>query len=135
MDNCITMIKYQGLGNDYLVLDPNKNRVQLQGKKIALLCQRGFGLGADGILYGPIEIDGKMGVRIFNSDGSEAAISGNGVRIFAKYLMDHEYVKEQKFSIQTLSGGMPEQSCYGVSCKNGQSLFYLQGNSGNGRSS
>ena len=104
MDNCITMIKYQGLGNDYLVLDPNKNRVQLQGKKIALLCQRGFGLGADGILYGPIEIDGKMGVRIFNSDGSEAAISGNGVRIFAKYLMDHEYVKEQKFSIQTLSG-------------------------------
>ena len=36
MDNCITMIKYQGLGNDYLVLDPNKNRVQLQGKKIAL---------------------------------------------------------------------------------------------------
>ena len=45
-----------------------------------------------------------MGVRIFNSDGSEAAISGNGVRIFAKYLMDHEYVKEQKFSIQTLSG-------------------------------
>ncbi len=93
MDNCITMIKYQGLGNDYLVLDPNKNRVQLQGKKIALLCQRGFGLGADGVLYGPIEIDGKMGVRIFNSDGSEAAISGNGVRIFAKYLMDHEYVK------------------------------------------
>ena len=90
MDNCITMIKYQGLGNDYLVLDPNKNRVQLQGKKIALLCQRGFGLGADGILYGPIEIDGKMGVRIFNSDGSEAAISGNGVRIFAKYLREEK---------------------------------------------
>lgn len=106
MDNCITMIKYQGLGNDYLVLDPNKNRVQLQGKKVALLCQRGFGLGADGVLYGPIDIDGKMGVRIFNSDGSEAAISGNGVRIFAKYLMDHEYVKEKNFSIQTLSGSI-----------------------------
>ena len=53
MADCITMIKYQGLGNDYLVLDPNKNRIQLQGKKIALLCQRGFGLGADGVLYGP----------------------------------------------------------------------------------
>ena len=50
MTDCITMIKYQGLGNDYLVLDPNKNRVQLQGKKIALMCQRGFGLGADGVL-------------------------------------------------------------------------------------
>lgn len=104
MDNCITMIKYQGLGNDYLVLDPNKNRVQLQGKKIALLCQRGFGLGADGILYGPIEIDGKMGVRIFNSDGSEAAISGNGVRIFAKYLKDAGYVQKKNFKLYTGNG-------------------------------
>ena len=99
MNDCITMMKYQGLGNDYLVLDPNKNRIQLQGKKIALMCQRGFGLGADGVLYGPVEINGKMGVHIYNADGSESAISGNGVRIFAKYLMDHEYVKEQKFSI------------------------------------
>lgn len=104
MDNCITMIKYQGLGNDYLVLDPNKNRVQLQGKKIELLCQRGFGLGADGILYGPIEIDGKMGVRIFNSDGSEAAISGNGVRIFAKYLKDAGYVQKKNFKLYTGNG-------------------------------
>ena len=106
MCECITMIKYQGLGNDYLVLDPNKNRVQLQGKKIALMCQRGFGLGADGVLYGPVEINGKMGVHIYNADGSEAAISGNGVRIFAKYLMDYEYVKEQKFSIETLAGSI-----------------------------
>lgn len=104
MKDSIIMTKYQGLGNDYLILDPNKNRVQLQGKKVALLCQRGFGLGADGVLYGPVDIDGKMGVRIFNSDGSESAISGNGVRIFAKYLMDQEYVKEQKFDIETLAG-------------------------------
>ena len=53
MADCITMIKYQGLGNDYLVIDPNRNRVQLQGKKVAMMCQRGFGLGADGVLlYG-----------------------------------------------------------------------------------
>ena len=104
MADCITMIKYQGLENEYLVLAPNKNRIQLQGKKIALLCQRGFGLGADGVLYGPVDINGKMGVHIYNSDGSEAAISGNGVRIFAKYLMDHEYIMEQQFSIATLSG-------------------------------
>ena len=54
MANTIIMSKYQGLGNDYLILDPKKNQVQLQGKKIALLCQRGFGLGADGVLYGPV---------------------------------------------------------------------------------
>ena len=100
----IVMTKYQGLGNDYLILDSNKNRLQLQGKKVAQLCQRGFGLGADGVLYGPVDINGKMGVRIFNSDGSESAISGNGVRIFAKYLMDQEYVTETKFEIETLAG-------------------------------
>lgn len=100
----IVMTKYQGLGNDYLILDSRKNRIQLQGKKVALLCQRGFGLGADGVLYGPVDIDGKMGVRIFNSDGSESAISGNGVRIFAKYLMDQGYVKESRFEIETLAG-------------------------------
>lgn len=104
MRNSIIMTKYQGLGNDYLVLDANKNKVLLQGKKVALLCQRGFGLGADGILYGPVEINGKLGVRIFNSDGSEPAISGNGVRIFAKYLMDEGYIKENKFAIETMAG-------------------------------
>ena len=56
MTDSIVMTKYQGLGNDYLVLDAKKNKVQLQGQKIAVLCQRGFGLGADGILYGPVEI-------------------------------------------------------------------------------
>lgn len=106
MSNCITMVKYHGLGNDYLILDPNKCRVSLQGKKIALMCQRGFGLGADGVLYGPVQINGKMGVRIFNSDGSEVEISGNGVRIFAKYLMDQEYVTDNKFSIETLAGSI-----------------------------
>ena len=56
MNHTIIMSKYQGLGNDYLILDPKKNKVELQGKKVALLCQRGFGLGADGVLYGPVEM-------------------------------------------------------------------------------
>ncbi len=104
MADSIIMTKYQGLGNDYLVLDAMRNRVQLQGKKVALLCQKGFGLGADGVLYGPVQINGKLGVHIFNADGSESAISGNGVRIFAKYLIDQGYVKESKFDIETLAG-------------------------------
>ena len=66
MNHTIIMSKYQGLGNDYLILDPKKNKVELQGKKVALLCQRGFGLGADGVLYGPVEMEGKLGVRIYN---------------------------------------------------------------------
>lgn len=59
MNTNITLSKYQGLGNDYLILDPNKNKLQLVGKKIELLCQRGFGIGADGVLYGPLKKDGK----------------------------------------------------------------------------
>ena len=104
MSDSSVMSKYQGLGNEYLILDAKKNSVLLQGKKIARICRRGLGLGADGVLYGPVEINGKMGVHIYNADGSEAAISGNGVRIFAKYLMDQGYVKESEFEIETMSG-------------------------------
>lgn len=100
----ITMRKYHGLGNDYLVLDPNKNDVHLQERYIQKLCQRNFGVGADGILYGPIMRDNQIEVLIFNSDGSEATRSGNGVRIFAKYLLDEGYVKDKKFELKTKSG-------------------------------
>lgn len=100
----ITMHKYHGLGNDYLVLDPNLNQIRMQERKIRLLCRRNFGVGADGILYGPLPGKEKPEVLIYNSDGSEAAESGNGVRIFAKYLKDFGYVAEQKFILATKSG-------------------------------
>lgn len=100
----ITMKKYHGLGNDYLVLDPNKNEIKLQKRNVEMLCRRNFGVGADGILYGPFQENGKLRVQIFNPDGSEAERSGNGVRIFAKYLLDEGYVKEKKFTLNTLAG-------------------------------
>lgn len=100
----IRMKKYHGLGNDYLVLDPNKNEITLQERNIEMLCRRNFGVGADGILYGPIIENGKIRVQIFNPDGSEAEKSGNGVRIFAKYLLDEGYVTEKKIQLTTLSG-------------------------------
>lgn len=100
----ITMHKYHGLGNDYLVLDPNKNKIHLQERKIEMLCRRNFGVGADGILYGPVLEDSKIKVSIYNPDGSEAERSGNGVRIFAKYLRDAGYVKEKKFILTTRAG-------------------------------
>ncbi len=96
-----TLKKYHGLGNDYLVLDPAKNNIALQARNVELLCQRNFGVGADGILYGPIFEDGRISVRIYNPDGSQAEISGNGIRIFAKYLLDEGYVKDNKFEIYT----------------------------------
>lgn len=102
--NHITLKKYHGLGNDYLVLDPNKNDIALQRRNIEMLCRRNFGVGADGILYGPLWEDGRIRVRIFNPDGSEAEQSGNGVRIFAKYLLDEGYICEREVTLDMLAG-------------------------------
>ena len=102
--NEITLKKYHGLGNDYLVLDPNKNKLPLQSRNIEMLCRRNFGVGADGLLSGPIWENGKWKVRVFNPDGSEAEQSGNGVRIFAKYLLDEGYIKGRELTLDTLAG-------------------------------
>lgn len=96
--------KYHGLGNDYLVIDPNKSDVDLQESHIRKLCKRNFGVGADGILYGPIEKDGKIHVRCFNPDASEATNTGTGIRIFAKYLKDEGYVKDNTVVFYTAKG-------------------------------
>ena len=96
--------KYHGLGNDYLVIDPNIYDVDLKPQTVRIICDRHFGVGADGILYGPIKSGNNLGVRIFNPDGSEAEKSGNGLRIFAKYLCENEYVRQKDFRIQTLGG-------------------------------
>jgi diaminopimelate epimerase len=99
--------KYHGLGNDYLVIDPNIHDVDLTPDTIRLICNRNFGIGADGILYGPIESENDLNLRIFNPDGSEAEKSGNGLRIFAKYLFENKYVDRKNFRIKT-SGGIVE---------------------------
>ena len=100
----IKLQKYHGLGNDYLVFDPQNNTMELNEARIQLICNRNFGIGSDGILYGPIFENGKIKVKIYNPDGSEAEKSGNGVRIFSKYLKDAEYVTDSSFILTTLGG-------------------------------
>ncbi len=96
--------KYHGLGNDYLVIDPNVQDFPMTPAAIRLICDRNFGVGSDGILYGP-RFEGDLPVlRIFNPDGSEAEKSGNGLRIFAKYLFEKKYVRAKDFRIKTLGG-------------------------------
>lgn len=91
--------KYHGLGNDYLVYDPNKNKMELNPANVQLMCNRNFGIGADGILEGPVMEQGQISMIVWNPDGSIAEKSGNGVRIFAKYLKDSGYVQKKDFSI------------------------------------
>ncbi len=99
-----TVEKYHGLGNDYLVFDPGRNKLRLSPANVRLLCDRNFGVGADGILEGPIFEGENISVRIWNSDGSLTQNSGNGVRIFAKYLKDGGYVQKKHFTIHTPGG-------------------------------
>lgn len=96
--------KYHGLGNDYLIYDCNKNTNELNDENIKLICNGNFGVGSDGILIGPILDGDHFKVKIFNPDGSEAEKSGNGIRIFAKYLKDAGYIKADKFILGTLGG-------------------------------
>jgi diaminopimelate epimerase len=96
--------KYHALGNDYIVLDPQKVKINLNKENIKLICHRNFGIGSDGILLGPIFTGDKINLHIYNPDGSEAEKSGNGLRIFSKYLIDADYVKEKKFYVNTIVG-------------------------------
>jgi len=97
--------KYHGLGNDYLVIDPARFDVTLNRESIRLICDRNYGVGSDGILYGPLRAeDGSIRVRIFNPDGSEAEKSGNGLRIFARYLVEAGYATSPDFQIDTKGG-------------------------------
>ncbi len=96
--------KYHALGNDYLVLDPADGTFPSPEDTIRI-CHRNFGLGSDGILYGPMESSSAdFGLRILNPDGSEAEKSGNGLRIFCRYLLDQGKVGYDRFTIETPGG-------------------------------
>jgi len=97
--------KYHALGNDYIVIDPKNLKTKLLKNDIKTICERHYGVGSDGILYGPEESDTcDFSLRIFNPDSSEAEISGNGVRIFSRYLWDQSLVSNNKFTIETKGG-------------------------------
>lgn len=98
--------KYHALGNDYLVLPVSEASTPPTPAEIERICHRNFGLGSDGILYGPLPATDKapIGLRIFNPDGSEAEKSGNGIRIFARWLYDTKQVGTEPFKLSTLGG-------------------------------
>ena len=101
-------LKYHALGNDYLVLDSGINDlpvISLTAEQVRKICNRNFGLGADGILVGSKDYSGKyFNLQIFNPDGSTAEKSGNGLRIFARFLWDQKQVDESQFNIMTPAG-------------------------------
>lgn len=97
-------VRSHGLGNDYLVMDSARLPFQLTPPRIQLICHRHFGVGSDGILLKVDNPAADFAVRILNPDGSEAEKSGNGLRIFAKFLYDHRYTSRTEFTIHTRGG-------------------------------
>ncbi len=97
-------IKSHGLGNDYIVLNHEEITFKLTQKAIVRICDVHFGIGSDGILLKVPSDVADFGLRILNPDGSEAEKSGNGLRIFSKYLYDYGFAKSKDFSIETPGG-------------------------------
>ncbi len=93
-----------GLGNDYLVMNPTELTFKLTPKNIKSVCDRNWGVGSDGILALVPSKKADFGLRIFNPDGSEAEKSGNGLRIFGRYLHATGKTKKKRFRVETKGG-------------------------------
>jgi diaminopimelate decarboxylase len=99
-----TFRKYQALGNDYIVLDPAEWPGLPGVATVRRICDRHLGIGSDGLLWGPVADEEPFRVRRFNPDGEEFEKSGNGVRIFARYLWDRGLAPGPHFILITLGG-------------------------------
>src|SRR5919108_2971126 len=103
-------VKSHGLGNDYIVVDPDNVPFPLTRDAVRLICDRHYGVGSDGMLVVDRAREADFAMRIFNPDGSDAEKSGNGIRIVAKYLREHGYTRQDRFAIETPGG------CVWVEC-------------------
>ncbi len=102
----VTFTKMHGLGNDYICINCLEN-ILSENKlpQIArYMCNRNFGIGADGLILVQESTVADIKMRIFNKDGSEAEMCGNGIRCFAKYIYDNKIIDKQSISIETKAG-------------------------------
>ena len=97
-------VKSHGLGNEYIILDSHNIDFKLTRNAIRRLCNVHFGIGSDGILLRVDSDSADFGLKIFNPDGSEAEKSGNGLRIFCKFLYDYKLAGTKEFFVETPGG-------------------------------
>lgn len=123
-------VKTHGLGNDYIVLDSETISFELTQKAIVRICDVHFGIGSDGILLKVPSSIADFGLRILNPDGSEAEKSGNGLRIFAKFLYDYKFANSESFSIETPGGVVQSEvievkndKAYTIKVEMGKAIF------------
>jgi len=103
----INFVKMHGLGNNFILIDSQNKSLgdssflSYLAKK---LCDHNFGIGADGLILILPSPKADLRMKIFNSDGSEAQMCGNGIRCFTKYAYENKLVSKNKFTVETLAG-------------------------------
>jgi diaminopimelate epimerase len=108
--------KMHGLGNDYIMVNDLEEKVKDKPGFAKKYCQRGFSIGADGVIFVCQGKTHPLKFRIFNPDGSEAEMCGNGMRCFAKFVYERGFVKEKAFDVETMAGGISPE----VTVENGK---------------
>ena len=93
--------KYQGTGNDFIMI---KDVPQNPSETAIKLCDRHFGIGADGLIYPELSDQADIKFNYYNSDGSVAPMCGNGMRCFVKFLIDEKLIEKKVFVVETLAG-------------------------------
>lgn len=105
--------KYHGIGNDFILVDAISSKannekypeMEIDSERCKLICDRNYGIGADGVVYLLPGKDGAdISMRIINADGSEAEMCGNGIRCLAKHAYDFGIVDREEFTVNTLAG-------------------------------
>ena len=110
--------KYQGIGNDFILLDGTDGSLRIDPEWCRKACDRHYGIGADGVLYVMPGESTDITMRIINADGSEAEMCGNGIRCVAKHAFDFGIVKKESFTVHTLAGDLTAD----VSVKDGKAV-------------
>lgn len=95
-----------GLGNDFILVDGRDNLPGNPGEIAIKICDRHTGVGADGLIVAVTSEMADVGMRIYNADGSEAEMCGNGIRCFARFVFEEKMVASTEFTVETLAGIM-----------------------------
>jgi diaminopimelate epimerase len=113
----IPFCKYHGLGNDFVIIDAMRGGLLVDSDQARSLCDRNMGIGADGILTVLPSESGDFRMHIYNADGSEPEMCGNGIRCFVKYLFDRGRWQESPVKIETGGGVLSCEARMGTAGK------------------
>lgn len=100
----INFTKMEGIGNDGIYVDCTKQKIQNPGELAYLICDRYFGIGANGLILIFNSKIADFRIEIYNSDGSQAEMCGNGIRCVGKFVYEKGLTNKTELEIETLAG-------------------------------